>query len=137
MLLHFVVFLKRHQANFKILHHFGKKIQQLNIIQNTRLQQVIRELKLNLTVVHHLLQALYNNESTAHRLLQADKAALEKDKEELTAQTDEFRTSMRHITQLSNFPVNKYCTTTNGSRSNRTHYLSLLRVHYKPNLFFD
>ncbi|XP_053350072.1 C-type lectin domain family 9 member A [Clarias gariepinus] len=58
--------------------------------------------------------ALYNNESTAHRLLQADKAALEKDKEELTAQTDEFRTSMRHITQLSNFPVNKYCTTTNG-----------------------
>ncbi|XP_053093539.1 C-type lectin domain family 9 member A [Pangasianodon hypophthalmus] len=57
--------------------------------------------------------ALYTNESTAHRILQADKAALETEKKELTAQRDQFKNTLRIITQYSNLPADKYCTITN------------------------
>ncbi|XP_060777914.1 C-type lectin domain family 12 member B isoform X2 [Neoarius graeffei] len=64
--------------------------------------------------------ALYTNESTAHRILQADKAALETEKEEITAQRDQSNNGLWFITQFSNFPVQNYCNLTKGE------------VHCKP-----
>lgn len=116
------VFLHRYQASFKIHLHFGETIEQLKITHNTRLYQVkIRKLKLNLTSIHHLSQALYTNESMAHRILQADKAALETEKEEITAQRDQSNNVLWFITQFSNFPVQSYCTLTKGGRLNLTY----------------
>ncbi|XP_047667473.1 C-type lectin domain family 4 member A isoform X2 [Tachysurus fulvidraco] len=59
--------------------------------------------------------ALYTNESMAHRMLQADKATLEKEKEELTAQRDQFENSLQLIQQFTNFPVSTYCTLTKNN----------------------
>lgn len=82
---------------------------------NTRLQQnKTSKLKLNLTSIQHLLQALYTNESMTNKMLQADKAALEKEKEDLTAQRDQFESTLRFIIQFENFPVRQYCTLTNN-----------------------
>lgn len=63
--------------------------------------------------MHHLLQAHYTNESMKYRKLLIDKATLETEKEELTAERDQFKNTLRLITQFSDFPVNKYCTLTN------------------------
>ncbi|KAK3551180.1 hypothetical protein QTP70_013876 [Hemibagrus guttatus] len=48
-----------------------------------------------------------------NKMLQADKAALEKEKEELTAQRNQFESTLRFIMQFTNFPVSEYCTLTN------------------------
>ncbi|KAG7335990.1 hypothetical protein KOW79_000683 [Hemibagrus wyckioides] len=58
--------------------------------------------------------ALYTNESMTNKILQADKAALEKEKEDLTAQRDQFESTLRFIIQFENFPVREYCTLTNN-----------------------
>lgn len=88
--------------------------------------------KLTLTGMHHFLQALYTNESTTHRILQADKAALKTEKEKLTVQRDQFKNTLGFIMQFSNFPVTKYCTLTNGGKLKVTYWHLLKSLFQLP-----
>ncbi|KAI4893296.1 hypothetical protein NFI96_019684 [Prochilodus magdalenae] len=97
-----------------------RKLQQLNVTHDS-LQlsmasdnQALKALNHNLTNENRVLRTLYTNESTAHWKVQAEKAALEKEKEELTVQRDQFNNTLMFITRFLSFPVHAFCQLNNG-----------------------
>uniref|UniRef100_A0A3B1JJS6 C-type lectin domain family 9 member A-like n=1 Tax=Astyanax mexicanus TaxID=7994 RepID=A0A3B1JJS6_ASTMX len=58
---------------------------------------------------HRTTLELYTNESTAHSKLKTETAALEKEKEELTVQRNQFNNTLRSIIQFPTFPVRAFC----------------------------
>lgn len=62
-------------------------------------------------------------------MLQVDKAALEKEKGELTAQRDQFENSLQLIQQFTNFPVSTYCTLTKNSKYKLIETYNLQFIH--------
>ncbi|XP_007249797.3 C-type lectin domain family 9 member A isoform X2 [Astyanax mexicanus] len=63
---------------------------------------------------HRTTLELYTNESTAHSKLKTETAALEKEKEELTVQRDQFNNTLRSIIQFPTFPVRAFCQIRDG-----------------------
>ncbi|XP_072534860.1 asialoglycoprotein receptor 1 [Salminus brasiliensis] len=92
-----------------------RELQQLNgtwlqkHLSMASVNQALEEVNHNLTTDNHLLQALYTNESSAHRKVQSEKAALEREREELTVQRDQFNNTLRSIIGFRTFPVSEFC----------------------------
>uniref|UniRef100_W5LHE4 C-type lectin domain family 9 member A-like n=1 Tax=Astyanax mexicanus TaxID=7994 RepID=W5LHE4_ASTMX len=92
-----------------------RELQQLNStwlmehLSMTSANQALKAVNHNLTNDNHLLQELYTNESTAHSKLKTETAALEKEKEELTVQRNQFNNTLRSIIQFPTFPVRAFC----------------------------
>ncbi|XP_028971645.2 C-type lectin domain family 12 member B-like [Esox lucius] len=61
-----------------------------------------------LSTANHILQSYNSNISTANQDLMSDK-------EELTQERDRLKTNLQVIYQLHDFPVNQYCSKTNGN----------------------
>lgn len=95
--------------------------------------QLLRALNRNLTNDNRLLQALYKNESTALRKVQAEKEALEKEKEELATQRNQLNNTLRTIAQMKNFQSHAFCQLTNGGT--RSSSSSLQKLFFSENGF--
>uniref|UniRef100_A0A3P8Y637 C-type lectin domain-containing protein n=1 Tax=Esox lucius TaxID=8010 RepID=A0A3P8Y637_ESOLU len=71
-------------------------------------KQYLMNLNSNLSTAIQILQSYNSNISTANQDLMSDK-------EELTQERDRLKTNLQVIYQLHDFPVNQYCSKTNGS----------------------
>ncbi|XP_062847636.1 uncharacterized protein LOC134310050 [Trichomycterus rosablanca] len=88
----------------------------LGLLTVLLLAGVIAMCVLNVTQVskYRNILALYSNESTANMKLRADLASLESEKQDLTVQRNQFNSTLQSIIRFRDFPVESYCTSTDG-----------------------